>query len=163
MATKADAMHEGNWQPPGGNYLLQPRLKFTVTLSSILLFLKRHVPGALEVYWTCCRSPIKQPSYMTRLYENGLIRDEPGGGNVIADPGAIHSSPKISGKRVDLLLSKRDFRSAYTESPVVVNDIDGAVTLKCLTDDGFTMQSTWPGVDEAAKNVGRGRSGSFST
>ena len=163
MATKAAAMLEGNWQPVGDYYLMQPRLKFTVTLSSILLFLKRRVAGPLEVYWTCCRSPIRLPSYRTRLYEGGSVRDEPGAGNVVADPGKVFSSPKISGKQVDLLLGQIDFRNPYTESPVVVNDIDGGVTLKCLTDGGFDLQSAWPGVDEAASNVGRGRSGSFST
>lgn len=160
MATKAAAMLEGNWRPPGDHYLLQPRLKFTVSLSSILLFLKRRVPGSLEVFWTCCRSPIKEPSYMTRLFENGSTKDEPGSGNVIADPGEIHSSPKISGKKVDLLLGRRDFRSPYTEAPVCVNDIAGGVTMKRMTDDGFAIQGTWPGVDEAAPKHGRGRSGS---
>ena len=159
-ATKAAAMLDGDWRPPGQHYLLQPRLTFTVSLSSILLFLKRLVPGSLEVYWTCCRSPIKEPSYMTRLFEIGATKDTPGAGNVIADPGEIHSSPKISGMKVGSLLSRRDFRSPYTEAPVCVNDIAGGVTIKCLTDDGFALQGTWPGVDEAAPKHGRGRSGS---
>lgn len=163
MARKAAAMQEGHWLPQGDHYLLQPRLKFSVTLSSILLFLKRKVPGPLDVYWTCCRSPIKQPSYRIRLYEDGNIRDEPTGGNLIEAPEAVHSVPKISGQGVDSLLDKRDFRNKYTETPVVVNTIDGGVTLMCLSAAGFEQQANWPGVDEGTKNVGRGRSGSFST
>lgn len=163
MVRKAEAMVQGPWQPPGDHYLLQPRLKFTVTLSSILLFLKRRVPGPLDVYWTCCRSPIKEPSHMIRLYENGHIRDEPAEGHLVAEPDAAHSTPRISGKGVDVLLDKRDFLKKFTETPVVVNSIDGGVTFLSMTAPGFALQGSWPGVDEASKNPGRGRSGSFST
>jgi hypothetical protein len=162
MANKAAALSQGNRTPRDDIYLLQPRLKFTTTLSSIVLFLKRRVPGPLQIYWTCCRSPIGEPSSRIRLFEGGTIRDEPAGGNVVADPGVVFSQPKISGKKVDQLLAQRDFRKVWTEDPVVVNDIDGGVTLKALTAEGFKLQTTWPGIDEAAVNKGRGRSGSMS-
>jgi len=71
MANKAVALSQGNRTPRGEIYLLQPRLKFTTTLSSIVLFLKRRVPGPLQIYWTCCRSPIGEPSSRIRLFEGG--------------------------------------------------------------------------------------------
>jgi hypothetical protein len=163
MDRKAAAMVEGNWQPAGDHYLLQPRLKFTVTLSSILLFLKRKVPGPLDVYWTCCRSPINEPSHMIRLFEEGTTRDAPAEGNLVADPGKAHSKPLISGKGVDVLLDKRDFLKKFTDNPVVVNGIDGGVTFKRLNETGFATQGSWPGVAEDNKDGGRKRSGSFST
>jgi hypothetical protein len=163
MDRKAAAMVEGNWQPAGDHYLLQPRLKFTVTLSSILLFLKRKVPGPLDVYWTCCRSPINEPSHMVRLFEEGATRDAPAEGNLVADPGKAHSKPLISGQGVDVLLDKRDFLKKFTDNPVVVNGIEGGVTFKRLNDVGFATQGSWPGVAEDNKDGGRKRSGSFST
>jgi hypothetical protein len=96
------------------------------------------------------------------MYEGGTVKDEPAAGNLVADPGAVFSNPKISGKQVDQLLDKRDFLKRWTENPVVVNDIDGGVTLKALTAEGFELQSTWPGIDEGTVNKGRGRSGSMS-
>jgi hypothetical protein len=162
MSNKAAALSQGNRRPRGEIYLLQPRLKFTTTLSSIVLFLKRRVPGPLQIYWTCCRSPIGEPSSRIRMYEGGTVRDEPAAGNIVADPGRAFSTPKISGKKVDELLDKRDFLKVWTENPVVVNDIDGGVTLKALTAEGFELQSTWPGIDEGTVNKGRGRSGSMS-
>jgi hypothetical protein len=133
MDRKAAAMVEGNWQPAGDHYLLQPRLKFTVTLSSI------------------------------RLFEEGTTRDAPAEGNLVADPGKAHSKPLISGKGVDVLLDKRDFLKKFTDNPVVVNGIDGGVTFKRLNETGFATQGSWPGVAEDNKDGGRKRSGSFST
>lgn len=164
MANKAVALANGARAPKGSIWLLQPRLKFTTTLSSIVLFLKRRVPGPLQIYWTCCRSPIGEASNGIRLYADGAIQDVPAGGNAVPEPGDMFWAPKISGKGVDVLLANRDFRRGmeWTYNPVVINDIDGGVTLKCATDTGFTLEATWPGIDEATENKGRGRSGSMS-
>ena len=154
MAKKGEALRQGPWQPAADHYLLQPRLKHSVTLSSIILFLKRKVSGPLEIYWSCCRSPIGEPSYRTRLYEGGTTKDVEGEGRIIEDPGEGLFAPKISGKGVDVLLGGRDFRNKYTDSPVVVNAIDGGVTLRSKADGNIGLQGSWPGVKEATDKPG---------
>jgi hypothetical protein len=165
MVGKALAMREANWPSPGGYYLMQPRLKFTVTLSSILQFLKRRVPGPWDVYWTCCRSPISEPSFQVRYFEDGLIRDEVAGGSTVPTPDKSHELFRVSQK--GKLLDPRDLRNIKllrNRENVIVNDIDGGVTLKCLTDGDFTAESSWPGVVESERptGAGRARSGSMS-
>jgi hypothetical protein len=165
MVGKALAMREGNWQPGGNYYLLQPRLKFTVTLTSILQFLKRRVPGPWEVYWTCCRSPISEPSFQIRYFEEGMIRDEVAAGTTVPAPDKPHDLLRVSHKTG--LLDPREIsniRLLRNRENVIVNDIEGGVTLKCLTDGDFTSETSWPGVIEAErpKGAGRARSGSMS-
>lgn len=55
------AGYEGTRVLPAGTYwLLQPRGDNAVTLSAILDYLVRIIPGTdhIDVMWTCCRSPI---------------------------------------------------------------------------------------------------------
>ena len=88
MVTKGEALASADWDG-ASTYLLQPRLKFTVTLTSIITYLKKKLGTPLEIYWTCCRSPVGLPSYRIRLYSEGRVTDEPAEGNLVADPGTL--------------------------------------------------------------------------
>jgi len=53
--------YEGSHVLPASTYwLLQPRANNAVTLSAILAYLRKVIPGTdqIDVMWTCCRSPI---------------------------------------------------------------------------------------------------------
>jgi hypothetical protein len=163
MATKGEALKEGPWTPTSDHYLLQPRKKFTVSLSSILLYLKRKLAGELSVYWTCCRSPVGQPTYRTRQFANGVITDVNGSGNEVQDPGELFSKTMFRSKD-GRTWKQGDFRAMFVKSPVCFTDVDGGVTMLRLDDSSIDKQSAWPGVAEAEPApTTRPRSGSVGS
>lgn len=76
---------------PGTYWLLQPRANNAVTLSAILDYLARTIPGNdhIDVMWTCCRSPVG----LKGLWSAGIRRpwdayvlSTRGDADVIGDP-----------------------------------------------------------------------------
>ena len=68
----------------------------------------------------------------------GGFKIDPNTGVVtVADPGKISGVLKKIDQRVD---SSGEERNTFC-----INDIDGAVTLKCKTDAGLATDATWPG------------------
>jgi hypothetical protein len=150
MVTKGEALQAADW-PNDSTYLLQPRLKFTVKLSSIISFLKRKLGTPLDIYWTCCRSPVSQPSYRIRFYEQGRVTDEPAEGNIVADPGEIFGPVTKPGKKP---VNRREaFEFPTGKTAVCITDIAGGVTMLPKSDPAVSVQLSWPGVHEASKSV----------
>jgi hypothetical protein len=150
MVTKGEALKAGDWDN-NNTYLLQPRLNFTVTLSSIILHLKRKFGTPLEIYWTCCRSPVAQPSYRIRFYDHGRVTDQTAEGNVVADPGTIFGAITKPGKKPLNRVEAFDFPTGKTA--VCITNIDGGVTMLGKSDPAVSVQLSWPGVHEASKPV----------
>lgn len=150
MVTKGEALQAGDWDR-NNTYLLQPRLQFTVKLSSIIPYLKRKFGTPLDICWTCCRSPVAQPSYRIRFYDQGRVTDEPAEGKLVDDPGAIFGPITKPGKRP---LNRREaFDFPTGKTAVCITDIEGGVTMLCKSDPATAVQLSWPGVHEASKSV----------
>lgn len=128
--------------PASQYWLLQPRLRNTVPLSAILTYLAETIPGqeAIEVRWTCCRSPIGKMSEKKMTihapytdYKESAVSSP----NVIADPSAPH-----------------DFDEGMSSEKFVVFKYTGAkgtVTLAQASDPGPLVNvGTWPGIDGVA-------------
>lgn len=135
MAMKGEAFSSGDWFG-SRSYLLQPRLKFTTRLSSILIFLKQKIQEPIDVYWTCCRSPIGKLSRGSVEYKNSIASVVPSDGGVVAAVG-----PQVINKRID----------------------EGVVTIKRKDSPGLRLSFSWPGAHEADVSQGSNKKNLIAT
>jgi hypothetical protein len=131
MSEKGKAFNLGQWNPSSNYWLLQPKSSFATSLSAILKYLQTKLPGSLEVYWTCCRSPINERSQGKVEFERGKYLN-----SSIAEerPGNIAKAPTADAKITEVM-----------DGNVCITGIEGAVTLKNKTDGGLALDATWPG------------------
>lgn len=116
---------------PKTYWLLQPRANNAVKLSAILTYLRTKIPAPtqIDVFWTCCRSPIGQP---------GLFRS-----SITAPFDAYTKVAKTSTGEVilDPLSSKEGFQVNKH------NCADGTVTLVRASDSSRMLNfDTWVGL-----------------
>jgi len=128
MSAKGEALRQGQWNPPQDHWLLQPKLAFASSLTGILAYLQAMMPGQLDVFWTCCRSPINQQAQGKVEFVRGpvlqlnSILQTDRLGNAANDP---FTDPKIRGVKT-------------------INGVNGAVTLKNKMDGALNQDRTWP-------------------
>ncbi len=126
MAGKGYAFNKKNWGT--GYYLLQPQGKCAVKLSDILTFLKRKVGTPLELFWTCCRSPIHGKAIGRKVVNAGVVADDPTfngpGATDVVEPGG-ESKNKAEQKAAD----------------------ETSLTLKPYGATGLDLRVTWPGLN----------------
>lgn len=127
--------YEGSRVLPAGNYwLLQPRGSNAVTLSAILGYLVRTIPGTdhIDVMGTCCRSPIGQKGLWTAAIRrpwDAYTLSWRTNADVIGDPMQNGEGFKIN---------------RHIEA-------DGVVTLVQASDKAAMLnRNTWVGLETAA-------------
>jgi len=146
MLQKADSLLEGtkaNPRLPGPAseyWLLQPRNRNAVPLSSILDYLKKKfATGAITVCWTCCRSPIGQFGLLKTTY----------------DPGTNSYRSSFTDKFGRLLPEwDKPVKNPEAEDEYEVKHIlaAGVVTLICAAEEStMKNEATWPGKNGVGK------------
>lgn len=166
MSTKGEALAKRVNR--GECHLLQPKFDFATSLSSILVYLKSQISGPLEVYWTCCRSPINDASIGAYFFEKGQITPKAKSGSKIINP---KEDPKVGGvikttKAGEVAISRKSIgsdkqvsrKTETLDGVTCINCVDGAVTLKRGSDGGLGLAATWP-----AKTVMSGDAGLLMT
>lgn len=131
--------------PAASYWLFQPRGKNAVALSGILRHLRNAIPGheAIEVRWTCCRSPIGQKGVdkakISRPWTQYVLTTETDDTKVlalepIADP--------VNDGGLDARAGERDWQSyKFWDSPGVATLVQASETAK------MTLWDTWPGIN----------------
>ncbi len=166
MSTKGGALAKR--ANKGKCYLLQPRFDFATSLSSILVYLKSQISGPLDVYWTCCRSPINDTSPGAYFFEKGQITPKAKSGSKIINPKEDFKVGDVikTTKSGDVAISRKSIgedkqvsrKTETLDGVTCINCVDGAVTLKRGSDAGLELAATWP-----AKTVMTGDAGDLAT
>jgi len=120
----------------GSCYLLQPRHNNAVTLSAILEYLRKKIPGEnIEVLWTCCRSPIGEPGTWTASIKSPFTQ------YVLAQ--STKTKEAILDPEVEAADIKKD---KEIEAALRFDCAEGTVTLMKASDNAMTVWGTWPGI-----------------
>ncbi|MFT8244141.1 hypothetical protein [Roseomonas sp. BN140053] len=133
MSMKGEAMM--GRADKAGCYLLQPRSDFATSLTSLIAFLQQEFGGSFHLYWTCCRTPINQPSLGAFTYSKATRQITP-----TNKTGRSAVSPKN-----DPQVGKDKVIKVQTIDGVTcINNVRGAVTLLRGNAAGLKLTQTWP-------------------
>jgi hypothetical protein len=146
MQTKGQAIFDRKNKTD--DYLLQPRLDFVTTLSALIGYLTTKLGTPLNIYWTCCRSPINELSKgNVFLQGNGTVVKPKNQAEIVKHPkndavaGDIIKTTKAGTGAVSRGSSVR--KTETLDGIACINAIDGAVVLVKATDKAVKLAATW--------------------
>lgn len=128
------------------DWILQPKLDFVTSLTTLIHYLITKLGTPLNIYWTCCRSPINELSKGNIFLQGDQIVKKPKiGGETVIHPKSDDKSGALLRTAKNGNVQLRSSGKIETlEGNACINQIDGAVVLLKASDKAVKLAASWP-------------------